>query len=206
LKSAIINIGIGNLGSISSAIYNQGYDFDIIDNSNNFNCAEYSHLVLPGVGSYDYFQNELNKQLWPEKINLFKSTGKPILGICVGMQVLSNDGEEGTKTIGLKHIDGSIKSMKNFGNIILPHMGWNSVNFIKEHPVFENLKSGVDFYFAHSYCYQNTNEKNILAFTNYHSKFPSIVHNENVIGVQFHPEKSFKSGLQFLDNFLRWTP
>ena len=130
-----------------------------------------------------------------------KKEGQPVLGICLGMQILSSKGYEESETEGLNFIEGEVKILKNKPSK-LPHIGWNSVNFIENNKIFKNLENNKDFYFIHSYYFECKNKKNSIANTNYNQNFSSIINKENIYGFQFHPEKSLKRGLNLLKNFL----
>ena len=157
--------------------------------------------ILPGVGSFDdgikslknaNFFKSLEKQVLKNK--------KPILGICLGMQLLTNSSEEGEEE-GLGWIDATtVKFKTNIKKLAIPHMGWNIIDPVQTDDVFKNLNDS-RFYFVHSYYVVCKNEKNIIARTNYHQNFTSIIRKNNILGVQFHPEKSHQFGLKFFQNF-----
>ena len=125
----------------------------------------------------------------------------PILGICLGMQLLSNKSEEGQQP-GLSFINADTVKFRGNENLILPHMGWNTIDIINESPILSNIKSNTRFYFVHSYHIKCNDEKDVVATTHYAYDFPSIIQRNNIIGVQFHPEKSHKQGIQLLRNFV----
>jgi glutamine amidotransferase len=126
---------------------------------------------------------------------------KSYLGICVGMQILSDEGHEDQITKGLGIISGKIKKFSN-KKLIIPHMGWNTIRVNKADLIVKNNLNEKDFYFVHSYIYENINEENILGLTTYGKNFPSIINKGNIYGVQFHPEKSHKNGLKLIKNFI----
>ena len=142
-----------------------------------------------------------------KKLKIYNSLKKYLqnngsyLGICVGMQILSDEGYEDKITKGLGVISGKIRRFKN-KNLIVPHMGWNSIKLKKENSIISKNLDNKDFYFVHSYIYENIKNSNILAVTKYGKNFPSIVANGNIYGVQFHPEKSHKNGLRLIKNFI----
>ena len=198
----ILNIGMGNLRSVSNAVYNLGYDFTIVKESNHLD--NISHLVIPGVGSFSAaVQNLLSFNLQKD-IQDYTKSGKPILGLCLGMHILAEYGEEGGATKGLGLLNGRVIRMPDKNGLRLPHVGWNTVKFKVDHPVFHRVKNGVDFYFVHSYQFACEYPDLILAETDYGNIFPSIVGKENILGFQFHPEKSQVNGLELLENFCEW--
>ena len=205
----ILDFEICNLTSVSSAVYNLGFDIKIIKIDQKDQLKEISHLIIPGVGSFSNISQEYfeNKNFVAE-LDDYKKRGKPILGICLGMQFLITEGFENNKSKGLNFIDGSVNLMetdksKEFN---LPHVGWNEINILKTHAICEGIKNNSNFYFVHSYQVMLENNEFLFAETKYLKKFPSIIIKDNVIGFQFHPEKSSKNGLKILENFCRWRP
>ena len=205
----ILDFEICNLTSVSSAVYNLGFDIKIIKIDQKDQLKEISHLIIPGVGSFSNISQEYfeNKNFVAE-LDDYKKKGKPILGICLGMQFLITEGFENNKSKGLNFIDGSVNLMetdksKEFN---LPHVGWNEINILKNHAIFEGIKNNSNFYFVRSYQVMLENNEFLFAETKYLKKFPSIIIKDNVIGFQFHPEKSSKNGLKILENFCRWRP
>ncbi len=197
----IIDYGCGNTRSIQSSINFLGYK-SIISNDNKV-IKKSSHIILPGVGSYFNALSKirLNLDLNFLKEEVFKKK-KPILGICVGMQILSTYGYEFKKTKGLNWIDGKVVKMKNKPNII-PQVGWNNLKIqLKNNKLVFNIDHRDYFYFLHSFKFKVKNKKNITAYTEYNEKFSSVVSKDNIVGVQFHPEKSQNSGLKLLKNFI----
>lgn len=196
----LLDYGAGNLRSVRNAIEYLGYDCITTDAAEDISAA--SHLVIPGVGSYPAAMQELHQRNLVQPIKDFAATGRPILGICLGMQILSMKGNEHEPCVGLELIPGTVDLLAS-GSLILPHVGWNSLLLHHPHPCFERIKSGLDFYFVHSYCFQTSSDY-ALAATEYGSTFTSVVAKDNVIGVQFHPEKSQDAGLKLIENFLNW--
>jgi glutamine amidotransferase len=200
-KICIIDLGTGNVASVANTLKHMNHEFKISINKIDLNNS--SHIILPGVGSYKNFMKKINTK---NIINILKENvihkGKPFLGICVGMQVLSEYGFEFEKTKGLSWIPGNVKKIK-VKNKLLPHIGWNSIDIKKSnHPLFYNLNYKSNFYFVNSYQFQPKNKENILATTMYEKEFCSIISKNNIFGTQFHPEKSQKVGLQFINNFI----
>ena len=198
----ILDYGCGNTRSIQSSINFLGYK-GLISNDNKI-IKKSSHIILPGVGSYsnaiDKIKSNLDLNFLKEEI--LKKKKKPILGICVGMQALSSYGYEFKKTSGLNWISGNVIKMKNKPNII-PQVGWNNLKICSKGSKLLNKIDKQDyFYFLHSFKFNVKNKKSIIATTGYNEMFPSIISKENIIGVQFHPEKSQTSGLKLLKNFI----
>ena len=198
-KVGIVNIGIGNIGSLVSAIYNLGWDYKKVSSPNDLNGL--THLILPGVGAFDSAIKKLKSSMLIDPIINFANSKKPLLGICLGMQLLANIGHENTVTEGLGLIEGEVVKLKNKK---LPHIGWNSIIKKNYSPIIKNIPDDIDFYFVHSFCFQAYNKEDILALTEYEQKFVSAIQKNNVLGVQFHPEKSQKNGIKIINNFCQW--
>ena len=167
-------------------------------------CAE--KIIIPGVGAFDNAMKKIKEYgiipLLNHKVNQDKT---PVLGICLGMQILARKSEEG-RLPGLGWIDAEVRKFK-FGNnerfnLKIPHMGWNELMVKKPDPLFDGLDDESRFYFVHSYHMICNNEDNVLAVTEYGYNFESVVVKDNIIGVQFHPEKSHKFGMKLLKNFI----
>lgn len=199
----ILDYGMGNVGSIVNMLKKAGHksvissDFDIIK------AAE--KLILPGVGSFDTGIEKLTKSgLIPLILNHAQVEKKPLLGICLGMQLLGDKSEEG-KLAGLSLIPFESKKFKfeEKSNLRTPHMGWNLVEKVNESYLINGIDSDFRFYFVHSFHAVCKANENILLESIYSYKFASAVVSENILGVQFHPEKSHKFGMKILDNFAR---
>ena len=199
----IIDYGVNNLSSVKNSVESLGFDVQIFQNPKLI--SEFSHVILPGIGSFNSGMNYLTNGGWVTKINEFVKSGRPLLGICLGMQLLFDFGFEFGKTKGLGLISGKVVSFKSISVFKTPHVGWNSLIEIKNHPVLKNIKSDVDMYFVHSFHCIPRSKDNILAYSNYEKNFVSIVGRNNIIGTQFHPEKSQPAGKKILKNFLIWN-
>ena len=193
----------GNIGSIKKAIRDlikeKPYQLKVIQGSfipNNFD-----KIILPGQGAFATLVSNLKKLNIINPLRQYLESDRPYLGICVGMQILSDEGYEDQITKGLGIIPGKIKKFSN-KKLIIPHMGWNTVSINKKDTIIKNNLNEKDFYFVHSYIYENINKENILGLTTYGKKFPSIINKGNIYGVQFHPEKSHKNGLKLIKNFI----
>jgi len=203
VKVGIIDCEISNLMSVYNAITFLGFSVDVVAAKSNL--TDYSHLILPGVGSYREGARNLKKNGVGDKILEMASSGVPILGICLGMQLLSSQGTEHGESAGLGLIPGIVDKMLAGGaEIRLPHVGWNNVTFTKDSLLWRGLPSQSIFYFIHSYCYRSdTNEKYVSAKITYGNEHVVAVEYNNIFGVQWHPEKSQKAGLTVLNNFLK---
>lgn len=198
----IANLQMGNLRSVSNAVDSFGYDHRLIDSPEQL--EDLTHLILPGVGSFPAAMHHVYEIGMGEPIRDFVSSGRPLLGVCLGMQLLGSRGEEGKETIGLGVIPGEVRKFDPLLVESIPHVGWNSVELRAGHPVFHGVRTGVDFYFVHSYHFKPTDDDTVLAQTDCGEIFVSAVARENVVGFQFHPEKSQANGLRLLDNFCGW--
>lgn len=196
---AIIDYGAGNLRSISRALQSQGGDVTITDAPEEI--ANADRVVLPGVGNARAAMDQLRDQGLDESIHKVVDKGTPLLGVCLGMQLLFGAQEEGP-TDGLHIIPGTGKLLPVDHKI--PHMGWNTVNFRGGTPLSD--LGSLSCYFVHSYAVEPENQEDIAATTDYGVTFPSVVVHDHVWGTQFHPEKSGKAGLAILKSWLDWTP
>lgn len=194
----IVDYGMGNLRSVYNAVEFVGSKAKLLKTKKDF--SNISHLIIPGVGAFASAMNNLSCQGLIEPIHSFVESGNPVLGICLGMQLLASIGNEPTETKGLNIIQGSVRKFE-LPNMRIPHVGWNSIELEREHYLFQGIKKGVDFYFVHSYYFVPINESDVLAYSEYGLTFPAVVSHDNVTGVQFHPEKSQKNGLKILENF-----
>lgn len=196
----IVDYGMGNLRSVYNAIEYIGEKPKLISTQTDFH--DISHLIIPGVGAFETAMKNLHERDLVNPIKEFIASERPVLGICLGMQLLASIGYEPNETFGLDVIPGKIQKLDLLSQRV-PHVGWNSIILEREHHLFNGIKKGVDFYFVHSYYYSVENRDNVLAYTDYEFLFPSVVNRKNVTGIQFHPEKSQKNGLKILENFSR---
>jgi glutamine amidotransferase len=197
----ILNLNSGNLEALKNAVLNCGHNC-IISNPNEIPKSA-THVILPGVGNYNSSMNFLKSKDYVNPIIEFVKLGKPVLGICLGMQLLSSFGSEPDKTSGLDLIYGEVSKIKT--DLPLPHVGWNEVKFLKDHKVLADIPNNSDFYFVHSSRFRVKNLENIFGTTNYGKEFCSIASYKNIFAVQFHPEKSQKKGLKLIKNFCNWN-
>lgn len=199
----ILDYGSGNVRSVENVIKHLGYEVVVSNGKDNIvNC---SHLILPGVGSFSASMRKIENTI-PFDIleDQVLRSGKPFLGICVGMQVLGDYGFEFEKCKGFGWIPGTVEKLRVTGST-LPHIGWNDIIIKNNVSLFRNLKEFRDFYFVHSYHLKVKDQKNVLALTEYDELFNSIVSKDNIFGFQFHPEKSQKAGQLLLNNFIQLT-
>ena len=200
----IIDYGAGNLASVQNALDYLGREATICSDPNAL--EEFDRIILPGVGSFRVAMDILDTQKWSAFIRAFAITGKPLLGICLGMQLLFDAGEEHGPRQGLGLIPGEVIALTPQGGGRVPHVGWNNLAAIIPHPLLFGIKPQVDFYFVHSFHCVPDDHATVLATCDHGGEFVAVVAKGNVAGVQFHPEKSQPSGLRLLDNFADWSP
>jgi len=194
----IIKYGAGNIFSVMACIKKIGKDCYFIEEGKDIEKAEY--IILPGVGNFANGIEFLNKNGLTEKIKEKLKEGIPFLGICLGLQLLFEFSEEGNKR-GMNILKGKVIKFKNI-NLKIPHMGWNKLEILKGNRLLYGISENSYFYFAHSYYVLPEENDIIYGKTEYGIKFPSLIIKKNIVGVQFHPEKSGEKGLKFIKNFL----
>jgi glutamine amidotransferase len=195
MKIGILNYGIGNLYSITNAFRRLGVNVEIIDQPSK---AQIDGLVLPGVGNFESAAKNM-RGMKVKIIELIESS-MPVLGICLGMQLFFERSEEGGGE-GLGIFRGDVVKMRIRGK--LPHMGWNTLIKLKESPILEDVNTGDWVYYVHSYYPAPRDAEIVLAETEYHIHFPSVIGDSSRFGTQFHPEKSSTTGQKILKNFLK---
>ena len=198
----IVDYKAGNLKSVERACSEVGVEAEISGDPEKIRQA--SRLIFPGVGAAGAAMASLQETGIDEAIREFFNLGRPVLGICLGLQISLNYSEENqTKTLDL--ISGEVKKfrLKETG-LKIPHMGWNTVNVIQQHPVLDRIEPRDEFYFVHSYYAVPAKKESVYALTDYEDQFASVISKDNLIATQFHPEKSGRVGLRLLSNFLRW--
>ncbi|MDD9270877.1 imidazole glycerol phosphate synthase subunit HisH [Paenibacillus sp. GCM10023248] len=195
---AIIDYGMGNLHSVSKAVERLGYEAVVTGDAEQILAAQ--GAILPGVGAFGDAMDQLRESGLNEVVLRYAESGKPLLGICLGMQLLFTSGEEHGNHEGLGLLPGSVVRFR--GDYKVPHMGWNKLSYRhSESPIFQGVEEG-HVYFVHSYHAKPERESDLLAVTDYHQPVTAIVGRDNVYGMQFHPEKSGEIGMQLLRNFL----
>jgi glutamine amidotransferase len=199
----IIDYGVGNLGSIQNMLKKIGASFDVATDETGIERAE--KLVLPGVGAFDHAMQTLSARGLVDVLNRKALDHRvPILGVCLGMQLLTRGSEEG-ELPGLGWIPASaIRFRSDYGSerLKVPHMGWNGFQTARLSPLLDGLGAQCRFYFVHSYYVKCDDRRHALASAYYGTEFDCVIGSENVVGAQFHPEKSHRYGLQFLSNFV----
>tara|TARA_B100001989_G_C24551515_1_gene475305 strand:- start:619 stop:1254 length:636 start_codon:yes stop_codon:yes gene_type:complete len=210
MKLGIIKYGLGNIGSVFQSLKIVGCTPIIIEKP--LEIKNVDKFIFPGVGNFTRSKIILDKFGWTDEIlNAAINLKKPILGICLGMQLLAEWGYEGllennnTKTEGLGLIKGEVINLKNIGcRERIPHMGWNTVMWNNSPPLLSGIPSNTDFYFVHTYAFMPEKKVEIIATANYSIPVTAIVNKGNIWGTQFHPEKSSKAGLRIIKNFLEY--
>jgi imidazole glycerol-phosphate synthase subunit HisH len=196
---ALIDYGISNLRSVQKAFEHLATEVTLVDTPDRL--AQADRLILPGVGAFPAGMKGLQERGLIEPIKQAAREGKPLIGICLGMQLLFDSSDEMGATAGLGLLPGKVTRMAGSG-LKVPHMGWNQLDVVREHPLVRELVSGSYAYFVHSYAIYPEQHDIVLATTEYGGPFASIVGRGNVCGLQFHPEKSQAVGLKLLRNFL----
>lgn len=202
MRVLVVDYKMGNLGSVKRSLEECGAYVTISNNPKELESAE--RFILPGVGAFKEGMAHLEEKGWVLPIKEAVEDGVPMLGICLGMQLLAEKGYEGGETVGLGVIPGEVKRLiPDAPNIRIPHVGWNEVCYTERSILLEGIPSGMDFYFVHSYHFIPRESHGVLARTPYCGDFVSAVMRGRAFGVQFHPEKSGKPGFQVLRNFLK---
>lgn len=210
MRVAIIDYGSGNLRSAAKAFERMGDGAEIIVTSDAAVVKSADRIVLPGVGAFADCKRGLDAV--PDMVETLQSCviegGRPFLGICVGMQLLATLGEEFGETQGLDWVKGRIKAIQPTDpSLKIPHMGWNKLQEVgNHHPVLDGLDDGAYAYFVHSYHFVPENTDQLLATVDYGQRLTAVIGVDNIIGTQFHPEKSQETGLRLISNFLKWNP
>ena len=216
MSVAIIDYGSGNLHSAAKAFERaareEGVDVTVAVTSDPDAVSRADRIVLPGVGAFADCRRGLDAVpgMVDALTDAVRNRGRPFLGICVGMQLMATRGLEYETTMGLDWIRGDVKPIRpDDPTLKIPHMGWNTLEARRDHPILEAIETGPDglhAYFVHSYALQPSDPADVLAVTAYGGPITAIVAKDNMAGTQFHPEKSQSLGLRLIGNFLRWRP
>lgn len=196
---AIIDYGVGNLRSVEKAFAATDCEAIVSGDEKVLRAAE--RLVLPGVGAFGACIKALSERGLDQLVREKVAEGTPLLGVCVGMQLLFEESDEFGATAGLALLPGRVKRFSD--ELIVPQVGWNRIEQVRTHPVFSEIADQSHFYFVHSYYCEPANRSVVAGETDYGLKYASVVAQENICGVQFHPEKSQAAGLRLLRNFAR---
>ena len=200
MKLGIVDLDTGNLASLLSALNKLNISFKIC--KNNFDFEDVDKIILPGVGAFKDFMKKINEKNIDKIIFEKIKKNTPILGVCVGFQILFNGSNEHGDCSGLKLLKGNFINFKDEKKSTkVPHVGWNECKILNKNKLFQDIDDNSDFYFTHSYYLKNYNIENVISKTIYDQNFVSAVNEKNIYGVQFHPEKSQSNGLKILKNF-----
>jgi imidazole glycerol-phosphate synthase subunit HisH len=194
---AIIDYGVGNLRSVEKAFAATGCEAIVSGDEEILRAAQ--RLVLPGVGAFAACMKALKERGFDRLVHEKASKGTPLLGVCVGMQMLFEESDEFGSTPGLGFLKGTVRRF--VGDLVVPQVGWNRIHQKSEHPLFDGVADGAFCYFVHSFYCQPRDEAVVAGETEYGQRYASVVAQENICGVQFHPEKSQDVGLRMLRNF-----
>jgi len=198
----VVSCGIGNVQSVLNAFTRLGHDARAIEAPEALGDAE--RVVLPGVGAFPSCMARLNDSGFRDAVDRFVKSGRPFLGVCVGMQMLAETGTEFGETPGLGYIAGRVEVIpKTSPDLRIPHMGWNDLSIAKPTPLLAGLDGDKAFYFVHSFSVVCADESDVAAWTYHGSRLVAAVARGNVFGLQAHPEKSQNVGLKILDNFAK---
>lgn len=202
---AVVDYGVGNLRSVAKALEALGADVRVSGDAADLVRAD--RIVLPGVGAFGECISRLKRSGLIETLTReVTERGKPILGICVGMQILADTGYEKGIHWGLGWIHGEVKRFEATGRLKVPHVGWNDVVAVPSATLFSNLGTPPTFYFVHSYFFEAADDRDVAARSVYGHGFSSALQVGNIAAVQFHPEKSQTAGLALLQNYMAWNP
>ncbi|TMG02149.1 MAG: imidazole glycerol phosphate synthase subunit HisH [Chloroflexi bacterium] len=199
MKVVIVDFGAGNLHSVSRAVVNAGTRPLVTSNPSYLDDAE--AVIVPGVGAAADTMSNLRASGFVEPIRDYIASGRPFLGVCMGQQALFEVSEEGGEHECLGILPGRVVRFSN--GLKVPHMGWNQVRIVKQHPIFEGVDDGSYFYFVHSYYPQPADPDVVIGETEYGVTFASVIARDNIVATQFHPEKSGEAGLRMYANFLK---
>jgi glutamine amidotransferase len=199
MELAIIDYGAGNLLNVARAVQHIGYDAQITSSPEDVLAADV--VILPGVGATADTVANLRRRGLDAAIAEFVASGRPFMGVCVGLQVLFETSEEGGEHSCLGILPGRVRKLPD--GLKVPHIGWNQLRQVRPHPILVDIEDGTNFYFVHSYYANVTDPSLVVAEVDYGVTFPAVVARDNIVATQFHPEKSGQTGLRIYENFLR---
>jgi glutamine amidotransferase len=199
VKLIVVDYGAGNLRSVTIALARLGFDPLVTSEPEDVEGADV--VILPGVGAAADTMSNLVQRRLVEPIREYIASGRPFLGVCMGLQVLFSVSEEGGEHLCLDILPGRVRRLPE--GLKVPHMGWNDVQQRSQHPIFDGIPDGAFFYFVHSYYAQPEDGSVVVGETEYGATFPAVVAKDNIVATQFHPEKSAEFGLRLYENFLR---
>ena len=206
MKVHIVDYGMGNIFSVQKKLLQEDVSVTVSSNANDIDVAD--KIILLGVGHFKKAMDNLHDLNLIEPLSNFALVKKkPILGICLGMQLMTKCSQEGGKVDGLSWIDAEVKKFTTSDSLQfkIPHIGWNTVTEKQQHPIMTGIKHDRDFYFVHSYAFTNVDASWVVATSTHGQEFASIIAHNNYVGVQFHPEKSQSNGLRLIENFCLWS-
>jgi len=214
-KVVIVDLGTGNLRSVSKAIAHVSCDSEVSVTADIHTIQSAEYLILPGQGAIGTWFDQLKNNTELERAIRIRLKDGPVLGICLGLQALYDKSEENGGTAGLKILAGEVKHFSSHPqhqnnnektiNLKIPHMGWNHVNQCAQHPIWHGIANNERFYFVHSYYVESENRDQIMGECQYGNRFTAAAGANNLFATQFHPEKSQHAGLQLLKNFINWN-
>ena len=199
--NVIIDYKVGNLHNLKNALDFSGVENQLVSHADELKEAD--RILLPGVGAFGPAMEHLRNSGMLESLQEKVQAGTPLLGICVGAQLLMDESEEDGSRVGLGWIPGKVKRFQH--ELKIPQIGWNQVSQQRKDPLFQDVLDEMHFYFVHSYHLRPENSEHVLGLSNYGCDFAAVVRKDNLWGVQFHPEKSQNAGLQLLKNFCTLT-
>lgn len=197
---AIIDYAMGNVRSVLNAVRKAGGDAEIVGDPAAL--GDYQKIILPGVGAFGEAMEHLRDSGLDQALSEIARTDTPVLGICLGMQLMCQKSFEHGEHEGLGWIEAEVLPLASSPDLKVPHIGWNDITFAKQSPITVGLEDGLDFYFVHSYHVHCANAIDSLAYCDYGVEFSAMFSRDNLYGIQFHPEKSQRAGLKILENFV----
>jgi glutamine amidotransferase len=199
-RIAVIDYGMGNLRSVANALDSLECSHSIV--TEPMDVVAYEKVIIPGVGAFAEAIENLRRTGMFDVLCRYAESGAPILGICLGMQLLCRESTEGGNHHGFGWINARVRRFPDGMGLKIPHMGWNALRLARDTPLFRNVNDGSDVYFVHSYYVECDDKDDVLAYTEHGVEFASIVGRGNIFGMQFHPEKSQHVGIELLNNFV----